>query len=192
MAIGTQITAEEYARRERGDQRSELVRGEVVPLNPPGRRHCRVCARVSRLLGNFVEERNLGEVFCNDLGVVTERNPDTVRAADVAFFLSGADADESDDPGYGETPPFLIFEVASPSDRMERVLRKAAEYLAVGVAVVVNLDPARRTAVVFTNQVPVATFGPAEVLALPEPLAELRLTVGQWVQRPAAPPIAPL
>lgn len=187
MAVGTRLTAEEYLALAPNGPPSELIRGEIVELNPPGRRHCRVCARVARLLGNFVEERNLGDVFSNDLGVVTERNPDTVRGADVACFLSSSGPDESDDPGYGTSPPFLVFEITSPSDRTERLLRKAAEYLAVGVAMVVNLDPARRRATVFVTEAPVLTLDAGDVLALPAPLAELRLTVGEWLQRPARP-----
>ena len=43
-------------------------------------------ARRGGSLGNFVEEHDLGRVMSNDSGVITERDPDTVRGADVAYY----------------------------------------------------------------------------------------------------------
>ena len=37
-------------------------------------------------MGRFVEERNLGEVLVGEAGFILGRNPDTVRAPDVAFM----------------------------------------------------------------------------------------------------------
>src|SRR5258707_14195736 len=79
------LTAEEYALLDNG-QPTELVRGRIVPMNPPYPWHGYVCSKLSRILGNYVEEHDLGRVMSNDSGVVTERGPDTVRGADVAFY----------------------------------------------------------------------------------------------------------
>jgi len=37
-------------------------------------------------LGEFVDEHELGRVMSNDSGVITERESDTVRGADVTFY----------------------------------------------------------------------------------------------------------
>ena len=55
-------------------------------MNVPFPRHGQICTKIIRLLGNHVEEQKLGHVVANDSGVVTERGPDTVRGADVAYY----------------------------------------------------------------------------------------------------------
>ncbi|HLQ47317.1 MAG TPA: hypothetical protein VK137_21410, partial [Planctomycetaceae bacterium] len=42
---------------------TELVRGRVVSRPVPGPRHGQVCGRVDRLIGNFVDQNNLGHVL---------------------------------------------------------------------------------------------------------------------------------
>ena len=82
------ITAEEFARMPNppdGSQQ-ELVRGEIVIMPPPGGRHGVCCSRVGRRLGNFVDENRRGTVTCNDTGFISERDPDTVRGPDVAYW----------------------------------------------------------------------------------------------------------
>ncbi|HEX8201040.1 MAG TPA: Uma2 family endonuclease, partial [Isosphaeraceae bacterium] len=67
----TLLTAEEYARRPDTGY-DELVRGRIVPMTPPGRRHGQICLKAGRILGNYAEEHDLGHVLCNDSGVITE------------------------------------------------------------------------------------------------------------------------
>lgn len=81
------ITAEEFAKLPDppDGSRLELVRGEVISMPPPKAKHCIICQRVGRFLGNHVEPAKLGWVTTNDTGVRLERGPDTVRVPDVAF-----------------------------------------------------------------------------------------------------------
>lgn len=55
-----------------------------MPMPRP--RHGEICSKVVRHLGNWVEEKDLGRVLSNDTGVITERDPDTVRGADISFY----------------------------------------------------------------------------------------------------------
>src|SRR5207249_8014547 len=80
------FTAEEYAQRPDPGYPEELVRGRIVPMSQPTRRHGQICNKVGRILGNHAEEHDLGHVLNNDSAVITEREPDTVRGADVAFY----------------------------------------------------------------------------------------------------------
>ena len=80
------VTAEEYLRQPDNGVPSELVRGRIVKMNRPFTAHGYFCSVVDRLVGNHVADNDLGRVVCNDAGVVTERDPDTVRGPDVAFY----------------------------------------------------------------------------------------------------------
>jgi Uma2 family endonuclease len=146
------MTAEEFARRSDPGYPEELVRGRLVPMPVPDRRHGQVCGKVARIFGNFAEEHDLGHVLCNDSGVVTERDPDTVRGADVAFYSFGRLPRGPLPQAYGPEVPELIVEVRSRSDRWPRLLAKVAEYLDAGVSVVVVLDCEQTTAHVFTPE----------------------------------------
>src|SRR5580700_6085443 len=64
----------------------ELVRGEVVVMPPPKGRHGICCSQIAWLLKNFTTPAKLGWVTTNDTGIVLERDPDTVRGPDVAFW----------------------------------------------------------------------------------------------------------
>lgn len=128
--------------------RQELVQGVIVTMPPPSMHHGVVCNRVGRKVGNFVEERNLGFVSNNDSGVILERDPDTVRGPDVAFWtrerLPAVPA-----RGYPEVPPDLVVEVLSPSDLFPRVLRKVQQYLKAGVGMIWIVVPDDRSVTVF-------------------------------------------
>ncbi len=80
------MTIEEFVRRIDPVEPEELVRGRVVRMNPPKPYHGWVCLKVGRTLGQHVDEHDLGYVLSNDSGVITERDPDTLRGADIAFY----------------------------------------------------------------------------------------------------------
>lgn len=64
---------------------TELVRGRVVELPSPTSNHGYIRGNIYWVLRGLVEPRDLGRVVTNDSGVVTERDPDSVRGPDVAF-----------------------------------------------------------------------------------------------------------
>lgn len=63
---------------------------------------------------NHVFTAKLGFVTRNDSGVVLERNPDTVRGPDVAYW-SRKRMPEPRRKGWMDVPPDLILEVLSPN-----------------------------------------------------------------------------
>src|SRR6516165_1855375 len=113
MATATQplLTAEQFAQRPDPGYPEELVRGRIVPLPQPNRRDGQICAKVVRLLGDHVEQNDLGYVLSNDAGVITERNPDTVRGADVAFYSFGRLPRGELPDHYPDVAPELVVEV---------------------------------------------------------------------------------
>jgi Uma2 family endonuclease len=146
------LTAEEFAALPDppDGSRQELVKGVVVTMPPPQGRHGVVCSKINRLLGNYVEANNLGWTTSNDSGTILERDPDTVRGPDVAFWRITRQPDVPD--GYFEIPPDLAVEVLSPDDRRPRVREKIREYVAAGVPMVWLVDPDTRTVTVYTGR----------------------------------------
>ncbi|MGA2584678.1 MAG: Uma2 family endonuclease, partial [Tepidisphaeraceae bacterium] len=75
------VTAEELLKM--GDiGRCELIYGELVMMSPAGMEHGAVAMRLGRILDEFVEANDLGEVFAAETGFKVESNPDLVRAPD--------------------------------------------------------------------------------------------------------------
>jgi Uma2 family endonuclease len=182
MSTATLLTAEEYRLLPDNGEATELVRGEVRSMNVPAPRHGQICLKVGRLLGNFAEERALGHVVSNDSGVLTERNPDTVRGADIAFYSYARVPPGPLPEGYLEVPPDLVFEVRSPGDRWRTVLGKVTEYLDAGVTWVCVLDPQTQSAHLYHADSPPRTFRAEDELTLPEVLGDFRVVVERFFE----------
>jgi len=139
------ITAEEFMEMDLGEGTFELVRGEVVFMPPAGPDHGRVSFRVGFLLELFGQKTGLGYVVGNDSAVQTERDPDTVRGADVSFYKTERWPRERLGNHAPPVPPDLAVEVVSPSNRPGEINKKVREYLAVGTPLVWVVYPERRT-----------------------------------------------
>jgi Uma2 family endonuclease len=141
------MSAEEFLewtrREEHRDRFFELERGEVVETPPPGKLHGFICANVVWLLGNYAARQGRGYVCSNDAGVVTERNPDSVRGPDISYYVDAQTIADMD-RGYPEQPPRLAVEVLSPTDRINPMMQRVAELLRAGVGMVWIVDPEAR------------------------------------------------
>ena len=147
------MTAEEFAALPEplNGSQQELVKGEVVIMPPPQARHGILCSRIDRRLGIYVEENNLGWTTSNDTGVILERDPDTVRGPDVAFWSIARQPELP--AGYFEIPPDIAVEVLSPTDRRRDVREKIREYITLGVRLVWLIDPETRTVTVYPGTI---------------------------------------
>ena len=177
------LTAEEYFQLSNRPERSELVRGVIVPMNPPGLLHGAVCARTVYLLELFLDQDDVGQVFCNDSGIITQRDPDTVRGADVSFYSYDRLPRGELPVGYSQTCPNIAFEVRSPSDRWSEILEKVVEYLAVGVEAVCVLLPETAAAHLFYPDRPGEILRGDELLSLPAPLDRFHQPVSAFFAR---------
>src|SRR6267378_1671687 len=79
------MTADELLHLSVPDKCTELVRGRLVVREPPGSLHGLVAMTLGVELGVFVKDTGAGRVFAAETGFKLASNPDTVRAADVAF-----------------------------------------------------------------------------------------------------------
>ena len=173
MAVAEALfTAEEFRLLPDNGEPIELVHGRIVPMNMPAPRHGEICAQTVFLLRLYLEQHQRGRVVSNDSGVVTERNPDTVRGADVSFYSYDKVPRGPLPEGYLPVVPDLIFEVRSPGDSWKEILAKVVEYLNAGVQVVCVFDPNTQTAHVYYANKPIGVFQADEDLVLPEVLGD--------------------
>jgi len=151
-------------------------------MNMPAPRHGEICINIALLIGPHVRAQGMGRLVSNDSGVITERDPDTVRGADIAYY-SYARVPQGRVPlGYLAVVPELVFEVRSPTDRWPRLITKAGEYLEAGVTVVCLLDQMSETVHVYrADESPRILQGDDE-LHLPDVLGELRVRVRRFFE----------
>jgi Uma2 family endonuclease len=132
----------------------ELVDGEIVPMTPTFFVHGRVAGHLVQALRDHAARAGAGEVVTAEVGFITRRNPDRVRAPDVAFVAAARLAGRDLEHGFFEGAPDLAVEVLSPGDRAAEVQAKAEEYLAAGARLVWVADPAARTVTVYRHASP--------------------------------------
>jgi len=143
---------------------AELVEGRIVLMSPTGYKHGRYEGRFYKYLEAFVEPKKLGEVFIGEVGIYIRRNPDTIRAADVAFISTERLAQQKQEEGFLEVAPELIVEVMSPSDRWSDVKQKLREYFSIGVKLVWVADPTDRTVEAYRSLTDLREFTEADTL----------------------------
>ena len=179
MGTQTVLTLEEF------DQlpviegvRYELDEGELATVTEPMPRHNLIRDRISRALGNFVEEHKLGTVFA-ETGY--QLSPETVRIPDVSFVpaerMREIDLDRRI-PG----APALVVEVVSPTDLAQDLAHKVDQYLAAGVRVVWVVYPGTHEVHVFREGGAAAVMGPANVLEAPDLLPGFSVPVAQLLE----------
>ena len=125
----------------------ELIRGVLTEDMPPGYERGVVQFRIGRLLGNFVEDNDFGEILGGNSGFVLERNPDTVRGPDVAWVAPGRL--ENRVVGFAELAPDLVVEVKSPSNSNREMADRAMMWLSHGTRMAVVADPGSVTLTVY-------------------------------------------
>ena len=123
--------------------RCELVRGELRSMIPPGYEHGRIAYELGFRIGEFVRSRRLGTIVAAETGFLLAREPDTVRAPDIAFIRE--ERAQGPSRGYYPGAPDLAVEVLSPDDRPGYVRERVAEWLEAGTRAVWVVDPKSRT-----------------------------------------------
>jgi Uma2 family endonuclease len=173
-------TAEDLLRFREPGKTAELVRGMLVVREPPSTHHGRCANRLAYRLTQFVERHDLGEVFAQDTGFKIARDPDTVRAPDVAFVARNRLSQVSE-TGYAELAPDWVAEILSPGDRPGEVLEKVGQWLDAGVRLVWVLDPTRRAARVYRSDGTVAMLGSEDGFDGEDVFPGFRIPLGELI-----------
>lgn len=171
------VTADDLWKRHASGQHGELVRGEFCDLMPPGVLHAWIVARIAGLLYVYLVDRNIGTVLAGDHGVVVERNPDTVRGPDVAFYSFQTMPLNPDILGFTDLVPELVVEVRSPNDSRADIHDKAMMWLGHGVQVVWVVLPQTRQIDVYRASAQTETLSESDYLVGDNVLPDFRCPV---------------
>ena len=152
------LTADDLLRMDADGLRGELIRGVFRQTMPPGKMRAFVALKLGFLLQTFVFPRRLG-IVTSEIGVWIERDPDTVRAPDIAFFSIEKDPPGAETArGYSTAVPDLAVEVRSPNDSLAYMREKALMWLRHGARMVWNVHPDTRTVDVYRRGHPTITL----------------------------------
>lgn len=150
MAMTRTYSADEVFELE-GDERCELIDGELFTLPGSGGRASVIGAIFVRLVGNYLAEKPIGFVLGAGGSFVLAHNPDTMLSPDAAFIGFDRLPNGRMPEKFIHATPHLAIEVRSPSDRLIDDERKAQRYLAAGTALVWLVDPKSETVTVYRS-----------------------------------------
>ena len=154
----TLVTADQLEHLRLPDKHVELVKGVLIVKEPAGYRHGAVAARLAKVLMDYADAQELGQVVAAETGFTLATDPDTVRAPDIAFIGRKRVPSAGLPDKFWSGPPDLAVEVLSPDDTVYEVEEKVDEWLSAGAQAVWVVNPRKQTVVVHRLQAPVRTF----------------------------------
>jgi Uma2 family endonuclease len=142
------LTAEEFAALPHEGLRLELIEGELRAMAPSYADHGDVVGALHAELGVYIRRNHLGKIYGAETGFLVARDPDTVRAPDIAFIQSSRVTPAASAPNWNPIIPDLVVEVISSGDRASDIAAKTRMWLDAGVRLVWVVYPARREIVI--------------------------------------------
>jgi Uma2 family endonuclease len=167
MDTQTLMTAQEFEGAAARLGPCELVRGEVVTLSPGGILHSRITATAAFLLEQWNRRQRSGRVLAGEMGLIIERDPDTVRGADVAYYSYERLPVDAAGEGFCAVPPNLVVEVVGKGQGWREMVAKTAEYLHMGVDRVWIIDPSTKRVHIYRPDGEPAVLGQDQTLTDP-------------------------
>lgn len=131
------------------DAHVEVVNGELREMAAAGGRHGKVGGRFAGELYVYGTRTGTGDVYTSETGFVIQQSPTLLLVPDVVFIKTETLPNQKEPIGYFDTPPTVVVEVRSPSQRFPMMLEKVSQYLNFGVPLVWIANPEDRTIIAF-------------------------------------------
>ncbi len=163
-ATTTRLTADEFVTQFAEVAFCELERGQVVRLTVGASRHSAICFKVAYVIGKWAEAAGAGRVLINETGLITSRDPDTVRGLDVAYYSFQRVPRGQEPEPFAEVPPNLAVEVLGKVQGWKKMTEKVGEYLRIGADRAWIVDPNHRTLHVFSPDAPPQAYAESDTL----------------------------
>lgn len=164
IAEGKLITGEELLAMGSAAHLSELIEGRITYMSPVGVLHGNYEGNFYEHLKTFVRKNKLGKVVVGEVGVYITRDPDTIRAADVAYISNERYAKRDPQKGYLNVAPELVVEILSPDDRWNDVNQKMRDYFSIDVQLIWIADPETQTVYAYRSMTDVREFKMGDTL----------------------------
>ncbi len=200
MSSSDILTAAEYAERKldlpEGGRWTELVAGRIITLQPPDDQHGNVVRNIMLAFSKFAHKTQQGYA-CFEIGLITHRQPDTVRCPPASYFLEGAPFAEIDNL-MATTKPAVVVEIASTNDRRRQMEQCVTEYLDAAIPLVWVIDPHDKQVHVFQKNRTAKRFSEHQILYGSSILDGFEFPVGDlfalppwWNAKEERGPVAP-
>ena len=163
VARSKPVTADELAKIS-AEGRLELVREEVLEMAPSGFEHGAIVAKLTMLMNHHATTDRLGKVVTGDVGFLLSREPDLVRAPDIAFLASESIPTGLASRRFVESAPALVVEVVSPTDRANDIVERVDDYLKAGARIIWVVYPSSQQVVEYSSPGESRILRPGEML----------------------------
>jgi len=127
------------------------VKGELRKMSPSGSEHAAIIFNLTGMLHAHISTTKIGQGFGAEAGFKLASDPDTVRAADIAFIRRERIPEEGIPKNFWATAPDLAVEVVSPGDTYNEVQEKVKDWLAAGTRAVWIVNPKQRSVAVYRS-----------------------------------------
>lgn len=128
-----------------GGRWHELHEGRPVLMEAPDDAHGTAVLNLSKALASWLQnrdERKIGYAV-HQIGLLVERDPDSVFCPAMSFFDSGRPFEQSDH-AIATAPPRLVVDVASANDRRSEMRTRTLAYAVLGVKTIWIPDPTKK------------------------------------------------
>ena len=176
----TRLTARQLASLPSDRYHGELVRGVFMVREPTYTRHGEVTANIIFLLRDYIRTHKIGRIYGSDVGFILARNPDTVRAPDVAFVRTERLSANAYQGTFFPGAPDLAVEVLSPSERLGDIREKVADYRNGGTRLMWVVAPALGAVRAYRHDGTTTTFVRSEWIDGEDVLPGFRCAVAQF------------
>lgn len=122
------------------DKKAEFINGEIILHSPVKRRHLRVSANLSTLLGVYTRMRRLGVIMVEKALIGLTRND---YEPDLVFFRRELAETFDDEQMVFPAPDFIVEILSKSTAKVDRGIKRT-DYAAHGVREYWIIDPARR------------------------------------------------
>jgi Uma2 family endonuclease len=126
----------------------ELVDGEILEKGTMGFRSGVSTFRLALRLGEFLDGKEIGAASCETTFQCFPQKPSQVRRPDISFIVAARLGDVPDD-SHVPIRPDLVVEVVSPSDRINDLEDRLADFRSVGVPLIWIVYPHSRIVRIF-------------------------------------------
>ena len=157
--------------------KGELIKGVIQETVSAGGEHSEIAAALSSAMVTHVRPLRLGRISTSDAGVLLERDPDTVREPDVAYFSAETLPLDVKVRGFYEVVPELVVEIVSPNDRPREIADKVAMWLSHGVRLVWAVYPVTRVVAAHPQDGPALVYTEDDELDGGDVLPDFRCAV---------------